>query len=44
MRNQAIRKRRLLLFVTLAVVLAVNLAAVFLPYRAAHPDVSGNGG
>ena len=29
MRNQAIRKRRLLLFVTLAVVLAVNLAAVF---------------
>ena len=43
MRNQAIRKRRLLLFVTLAAVLAVNLAAVFLPYRAAHPDVSGNG-
>lgn len=43
MRNQAIRKRRLLLFVTLAVVIAVNLAAVFLPYRAAHPDVSGNG-
>ncbi len=43
MRNQAVRKKRLLLLVTLAVVLAVNLAAVFLPYRAAHPDVSGNG-
>ncbi|HBF15823.1 MAG TPA: hypothetical protein DDW30_09160 [Clostridiales bacterium] len=43
MRNPALRKKRLLLFVTLAVVLAVNLAAVLLPYRAAHPDVSGNG-
>lgn len=43
MRNHAFRKKRLFLLVTLAAVLAVNLAAAFLPYRAAHPDVSANG-
>ncbi len=43
MRNPALRKKRILLLVALAAVLAVNFAAAFLPYRAAHPDVSGNG-
>lgn len=36
-------KKRVVLLVTLAVVLALNLAAVFLPYRTVHPDVSGGG-
>ena len=36
-------KKRLCLILTLAAVVAVNLLAYLLPYRAAHPDVSGTG-
>ncbi len=36
-------KNRILLIVLLAVVLAVNVAVCLLPYRTAHPDVSGSG-
>lgn len=34
-------KKRLCLILTLAAVVAVNLLAYLLPYRAAHPEVSG---
>lgn len=36
-------KKRLILILTLAAALLVNIAAYLLPYRAGHPDVSGNG-
>lgn len=36
-------KKRLCLILTLVAVVAVNLLVYLLPYRAAHPDVSGTG-
>ncbi len=41
MRNQ--NKKRLILILSLVAVVLVNFAAYLLPYRAGHPDVSGNG-
>lgn len=37
------KKRLLVLTVTLVAVVLVNVAVAFLPFRAAYPDVSGNG-
>lgn len=37
------RKKAILIGLTLALVLIVNLAVNLLPYRPMHPDVSGNG-
>lgn len=41
MRKQ--NKKRLILILSLVAVVLVNFAAYLLPYRAGHPDVSGNG-